>query len=616
MSITTYFGNDYLLGIAKQTDGKIVVCGSSNNNLIVFRYNTDGSPDLGFGTSGYVLSSLSQNGNSLAIQSDGKIVVSGIDGSNANIVILRLNTDGSLDTTGFGSPNGYVTYDLGSPAQFSSVPSTVIDGTGKIYLGVTISNYGFLVRLNTDGSLDTGWAGTGYRYPPMAGFMPHIAIDSLGQIVVAASWVPTPVQIMRYNTDGTEDATFNGGSVRTLSGLPSTSFYDMALDASNNIYLACQDNTGKWLVAKCNASDGSLDATWNATGYYIGAANGNARAVVIDGTSLVFGGDNQDTGNTLFGRFDNTGTLDATFGTGGLVDMDQGAGMEAVNDMILDGSGGYFATGTFNPAGFLGFTLRLNSDASRNSSFDEHVLVDGFFDEDFGVPNVGVQFIFPDSVPGGAFPAPLIATLQPDGIDEEDYGVPSVSAFAEIDPVGILGGGFGVPGIAGLDTLLPSGIVDGAFGVADFIAGPVTVLPASAATGEVFGTLLLSSFSAPQTVDPTGIGSALAFGVPGFAGLDHVLPTGFTDEVFGTLSASQAGVIVPLGIAPPNLGNVLMVAVPLVCNIGHFHCKPKHFRQRCVTSKIFFPGCSRGSRSCNSIGGAIVPAITVCNQGL
>ncbi|WP_052700177.1 putative Ig domain-containing protein [Methylocucumis oryzae] len=103
--LTTDFnaGLDKAQAIALQTDGKILVAGSSFNNgqwdFAVARYNNDGSLDTSFAGTGYVISDLSTGGNDLAydltLQSDGKIVVTGISDGQATVV--RYLSDGRLD---------------------------------------------------------------------------------------------------------------------------------------------------------------------------------------------------------------------------------------------------------------------------------------------------------------------------------------------------------------------------------------------------------------------------------------------------------------------------------------------------------------------------------------
>ena len=92
--------------------------------------------------------------NSLTLQSDGKLVLGGSSGSNGilDFSVVRLNADGSLDTTFSG--DGKAVIELGSPDQAKSV---VVQPDGKLVLAGTTG----VVRLNADGSLDTTFSGDG-----------------------------------------------------------------------------------------------------------------------------------------------------------------------------------------------------------------------------------------------------------------------------------------------------------------------------------------------------------------------------------------------------------------------------------------------------------------------
>ena len=98
--VTTAIGssNEYVRSVAIQSDGKIVAAGHSYNgskfNFAVVRYNTDGSLDSSFDTDGKVTSAIGSSNDyaySVAIQSDGKIVVAGTsyNGSQFTFAILR-----------------------------------------------------------------------------------------------------------------------------------------------------------------------------------------------------------------------------------------------------------------------------------------------------------------------------------------------------------------------------------------------------------------------------------------------------------------------------------------------------------------------------------------------
>src|SRR5262249_13072636 len=123
--IATTDNNSYgvaVYGLALQGDGKIVAVGGGGFALA--RYNLDGSLDPTFGSGGTVFAILipgdsQESARSVALQSDGKIVVAGFTlGTRGNDFLLaRYNTDGTLDQS-FGA-GGIVTTDFGSAGQAS-----------------------------------------------------------------------------------------------------------------------------------------------------------------------------------------------------------------------------------------------------------------------------------------------------------------------------------------------------------------------------------------------------------------------------------------------------------------------------------------------------------------
>jgi uncharacterized delta-60 repeat protein len=163
--VTTAFGNntDQGYSVAIQSDGKIVVAGYSYNgsdyDFALVRYNADGSLDNSFDSDGKITTAIGNGddlGFSVGIQSDGRIVVAGksSNGSNDDFALVRYNTDGSLDNS-FDS-DGKVTTAIGSGDDKGS--SVAKQSDGKIMVaGLTYNGSDFdfaLVRYNIDGSLD------------------------------------------------------------------------------------------------------------------------------------------------------------------------------------------------------------------------------------------------------------------------------------------------------------------------------------------------------------------------------------------------------------------------------------------------------------------------------
>lgn len=97
--VTTDFGTNTLDGaadLALQPDGRIVAAGISLADFGVARYNADGSLDSGFGTGGKVHTDVSfgyfDTANAVALQSDGKIVVSGNTGDDRGLLRYQVTT--------------------------------------------------------------------------------------------------------------------------------------------------------------------------------------------------------------------------------------------------------------------------------------------------------------------------------------------------------------------------------------------------------------------------------------------------------------------------------------------------------------------------------------------
>ena len=88
-------------GVALQPDGKIVVAGTSNNDFLVARFNPDGSLDTSFDGDGIKTIEVggTEHASAVAIQSDGKIVVVGSTSVNTSVAVVRLTTTGALDTS-------------------------------------------------------------------------------------------------------------------------------------------------------------------------------------------------------------------------------------------------------------------------------------------------------------------------------------------------------------------------------------------------------------------------------------------------------------------------------------------------------------------------------------
>jgi uncharacterized delta-60 repeat protein len=195
--------------LAVQPDDKLVAVGlaytdGTSRRLIVARYTASGTLDKTFNGNGYFVflpSGISDAvGNAVALQSDGKIVVTGsctgTDGAD-DMLVARFNTNGTLDTS-FGGGSGYVRLDNTTAAQSGEyVHDVAIQLDGKIVVAGPTSVAGnpsnvMVARFNVDGTPDATFAPGGYKIGaplPTTGYHSFtaagVALQSDGSIIVA-----------------------------------------------------------------------------------------------------------------------------------------------------------------------------------------------------------------------------------------------------------------------------------------------------------------------------------------------------------------------------------------------------------------------------------------------
>ena len=208
-----------------QPDGKIIIAGYryiNNANPVdgvfeLIRLNSDGSLDQDF-SGGRVttdFTSYADIASKVSVQSDGKIVVAGYTASSRDIVLARYNVDGSLDSN-FGI-NGKVTADF----QFDSelINSLVLQSDGKIvvagFQGNYVDNNYLLARFNPDGSLDSSFGNAGKVITDFENdndSISDIIIQQDGRLLVVGNATIngiSQVTVSRYNADGSPDPSFD-----------------------------------------------------------------------------------------------------------------------------------------------------------------------------------------------------------------------------------------------------------------------------------------------------------------------------------------------------------------------------------------------------------------------
>jgi uncharacterized delta-60 repeat protein len=163
--ITAFSGFAAGNAVAVQSDGKVVVVGEESNDFTVARYSSGGILDSSFGDGGKVTTDFSDNSDrayAVAIQTDGKIIVAGSTGS--DFALARYNSNGTLDSS-FGD-GGKVTTNYSVSGPGDSGRAVAVQSDGKIVLaGYSYDSTEYeefaLLRYNSNGILDSSFGSGG-----------------------------------------------------------------------------------------------------------------------------------------------------------------------------------------------------------------------------------------------------------------------------------------------------------------------------------------------------------------------------------------------------------------------------------------------------------------------
>ena len=311
-----------------------------------------GTLDENFGIDGFAVFDITGSGKGDVIYDimaleGGKVLVVGPSKQTSGdqlFTVARLNADGSLDAT-FGqggvvafNPTGFYG-NFPEEIALTSDESYVIGGyTYDLNSGLT--NY-ILVKLFIDGSRDVNFGVDGVVLGSDA--LPRFQINTLktsaeGKIV-AGGYLNSPdmAAVMMFNEDGSIDVTFGENGVAYIEvheSFGNSIVKDLAIQEDGKIVVAGmyyyqpeeQVSIQHGYTARFNA-DGTLDATYGTEGiveFSVGDGPNFMETIGIDPMGkIVVGGDYWVENEPLqydcyVARFNDDGTLDSSFGTAGM----------------------------------------------------------------------------------------------------------------------------------------------------------------------------------------------------------------------------------------------------------------------------------------------------------
>ncbi len=456
---SVYTTSNSASSVAVQPDGKVLVAGtawqysfsSSNKDFVLMRLNPNGSLDATFDSDGIAITSggRHEEARDMTLLSDGKILVSGWSDVNfrSNLMLARYQANGSLDTSfdsdGFslaflatGTSNqvggeAHAVLSDGSiivsaanrlfkfsssgvhdtsatksiPGRNATSNLIALSGDRIVSSGTNFGRFG-IARLTADRVLDTTFSGDGLAMVDF-GNSNDIAGRSVqqsnGRIVVASTSLNT-FAVTRYVSSGALDTSFSQDGRVTIdfgNQYLLAVANDVAIQSDGRMVvvgyvrqltsdpLSAADHIA---IARLNA-DGTLDTTFGNNGTVVTPLNGYAQATTVKLQSngrIVVGGLG-DGGFFTILRYLANGSLDNTFSGDGILTTFRGANVSTsvLNDMVIQPDGKILAVGeqtalvtsTF-PSSLV--VARFNTNGTLDQTFGTNGRASGFLKQRSG----------------------------------------------------------------------------------------------------------------------------------------------------------------------------------------------------------------------------------------
>lgn len=297
-----------------------------------------------------------------------------------------------------------------------------------------------------DGDLDPSFGNGGKvitDFNNSVDYLNRIAVQPDGKIVAVGNTYPSPRgALARYNPDGTLDTTFgNGGKVITVASVRESAsglllLPDGKIVISGSIDLPSTQDTS-FALLRYN-SDGSLDTTFGNGGTvttnvgidddqaYALALQSDGKIVAAGRKGIFFYPTDQRKGNVALARYNPDGSLDPTFGNGGIVTTDFGQGLESYavalmiqsdGKLVVGGESSYeFLVARYNPNGTLDATFGSSGHSLANFSSNWDGATDAVLQPDGKIALVGW------SIGESSYYSFAVARFNPDGSLDQTFG--------------------------------------------------------------------------------------------------------------------------------------------------------------------------------------------------
>jgi len=372
--VTDPLASQQFVDVALQSDGKVVAISDQGGDFFVARFNQDGSVDTGFGILGTGTAVIDVGGATktdqafaVAIDTQDRIIVAGRGGSDAgDFALVRLSRDGKATDI-----NTHI--HVGNVADTSAARDVALQSDGTIVLGGTAkvggdtdfavtrfaASTGAVIGAPSTVSLGTGdEAGRAVAVYPSGPNQDKIVV--VGDTGTSAD---SAFGIVQWKPDASSDPSFNGTGLRVID--PTTgndSARGVAITASGSILVAGRNGAADGdLVLAQLLPTGPLDGDFNLGSLRTLSRPGNEQpqthplAVQSDGRIVITADSNNSVDVGVF-RLNANGSVDTTFGSGGVATFDVDSNDDA-NAVAVDPRGYLVVVGDDNTSA--GFVARL-----------------------------------------------------------------------------------------------------------------------------------------------------------------------------------------------------------------------------------------------------------------
>ena len=406
---TNYFGlgangGTYASGVSVDATGNALVSflryGDVNSSYVA-KFDGNGEVDSSFGNNGSIglLSLGDVNVLNVSALNDGSFLT-GYRDSSGQLAVMRYDADGTPDAN-FGT-NGLVTHDV---EMAYSVADIKEDAAGRIYFVTPTFEQLLIHRLNADGSLDTSFGTDGTAIAPILPFgdgegSMQVALQDDGKILMAGKDADNQIAVTRLLESGRADRRFGRRGVAVFDLAESDDGSGRAVtvhdngtvmvagtarsvigtnEYGNDIYeqdLALLSLSDRGRTHDSFSSDGVVVEGFQIE--YPTSESGRQVGVQSDGKIIVGSHHYVTDSDFLVSRFLTNGQLDTSFGIDGFAVVDLGE-REQFEDLVVTSDDKIVAMGSYQlvQGGDVSqmLAVRLNADGTVDNSFGTNGVV-------------------------------------------------------------------------------------------------------------------------------------------------------------------------------------------------------------------------------------------------